>query len=139
VDDAEHPPACEQRRAQQRLDALLAQDRIEDVGVIDVLDREGPPFGDDAAGETAADGDANAALDLLLDPARRARHKLVCLLVQEQDRAGIRREDLADPLEQLREQRVEREVRERSVGDALQLAQVLGCFVWSISRRYRPR
>ena len=69
------------------------------------------------------DRDAHAALDLLLDPARRARDQLVAAAVEQQDRARVGVEDLADALEQLVEQRVEPEVRERDVGDLLQLEQ----------------
>ena len=38
VQHAEHALLDEQRHAEQRADALLAQDRVEDVGVVDVLD-----------------------------------------------------------------------------------------------------
>ena len=69
VQDADHPALDQQRDAEQRADALLAQDRVEDVGVVDVLDRR-------SARRSAAirpakplpTGMADALHDLLLDP-----------------------------------------------------------------------
>ena len=69
VQDADHAALDEQRDAEQRADALLAQDRVVDVGVVDVLDRDRAALGRDAAGEAAPEGDLDAALDLLLDAA----------------------------------------------------------------------
>src|SRR3712207_8287258 len=48
-----------------------AQQRIEDVGRVDVGDRDRPAFRRDAPCEAAPDGDPHALLDLLLDPLRR--------------------------------------------------------------------
>ncbi len=48
----------EQGDAEQAADALLAQDRVEDVGVVDVLDDHRALVGGDAAGEAAAERDA---------------------------------------------------------------------------------
>ncbi len=68
VQDAEDAAFDQQRDAEQRADALLAQDRVEDVGVVDVVDRDRAALCGDAAGEALADGDHDAALDLFLDP-----------------------------------------------------------------------
>ena len=77
MDDAEDPPARDQRRTEQRLDALLAQNRVEDARVVDVVDRDRPALRGDATGEPLADGDPRTDLDLLLEPFRRARDELV--------------------------------------------------------------
>ena len=39
VQHADHAAVAEQRHAEQRADPALAQDRVQDVGVVDVLDR----------------------------------------------------------------------------------------------------
>jgi hypothetical protein len=77
----------------RRLDALLAQDRVEDVGVVDVVDRDRALLGGDAAGEAAAERDLDALLDLLLDALGRAGVQPVAL--EQQDRHGVDLEDLA--------------------------------------------
>ena len=46
---------------------LLAQDRIEHIGVVDVGDDDWDAFSRDPAGEPASEGDPDPALDLLLD------------------------------------------------------------------------
>ena len=125
VDDAEHPIACIERHAEERLDPLLAQDRVQHVGVVDVLDHDRRPLGGDAAGEAAADRDANAGLDLLLDPLRRTRDQLAGRLVEHEEGGGVGLEDVADAEEQLIEERVQRQVRERRVGDEQELVQPL--------------
>ena len=61
VQHPDHAPLDEQRHPQQRADALLAQDRVEDVRVVDVLDRDGPALGGDPPGEAAPDRDPHAA------------------------------------------------------------------------------
>ena len=119
VDHAQRVAADKQRHAEHRLDPLLAQDRVEHVGVIDVGEDHRPPLGRDPAGEAAADRDANALLDLLLDPDRGPRNQLVGALVDEEHRARVRVEDVADAREQHREQVVELEVRERRIRDGL--------------------
>ena len=55
VQDAEDAAFDDQGDAEQGLDALLAQDRVEDVGVVDVGDRDGAALGGDAAREAAAE------------------------------------------------------------------------------------
>jgi hypothetical protein len=126
VDDAEDPALGDQRRAQQRPDTLVAEDRVEDVGVVDVLDHDGYAFRGDPACEAAADRNADALLDLLLEPLGGARDELRPLRVEEQHRAGVGPERVADARQQLGEQLVEREVCERRVRDRLELPKGLG-------------
>src|SRR4051794_15781377 len=125
VHDAEHAALDEERDAEHRADALLAQDRVQDVRVVDVRDVDRPALRGDAPGEPAADGDADALLDLLLDALRRARVEHPRVLVEEQDRGGVGPQDLRRPDQQLLEQVLEVEMRERRVGHALELRQRL--------------
>ena len=126
VDDPDHVAVDEQRHAQERLDALLAQDRVEDVAVVDVRDDHRPPLGRDLAREALADGDPDALLDLLLDPARRARDELVRRLVEQEEGARVAVERVADPVEQRLQQVAERQVRERRIGDGLDPPELVG-------------
>src|SRR5581483_420758 len=112
-----------QRYAEERLDSLLAQDRIEDVRVVDVLEDDRQAFGRDASCESAADGDAHSLLDLLLDAYGSACDQLVRALVEQEDGARVDGEDLADALEQRPEQPVEVEVRECRIRDRLQVVE----------------
>ena len=75
----------------------------------------------------AADRDADALLDFLLDPERRPRDELVRLLVEEEDGARVDVEALARAHEQRLEKCVEIEVGEGGVGYRLQPPDVL---VW---------
>jgi hypothetical protein len=125
VEDADRLPADEQRHAQERLDPLLAQDRVEDVRVVDVAENDRALLGGHAAGEATPDGDADALLDLLLDADGRARDELVRLLVEQQHRAGVGVQQLAHAHEQRRQQLLEVEVREGRVGECLQPLQTV--------------
>ena len=120
VQDAEHAAGDEQGDAEQAADALLAQDRVEDVGVVDVLDRDRGPGGGDAAGEAAADRDAHALLDLLLDALGGACAEHLAARLEQEDRGRVDVQDLGDALEQLDQQLVRRQVGERGVRDALE-------------------
>lgn len=125
VDDAEDGVPDDERDAEEGLDALLAQDRIEDVGVVDVVEDDGSALGGDAAGEAAPERDADTALHLLLEPDRSARHELLPLLVEEEHRSRVAIEQVADAREQRPEQILEVEMGERRVGEGLQPAQPL--------------
>jgi hypothetical protein len=122
VENAEHASTDEERNAEHRLDALLVQNRIEDVCVIDVVEDHRLPFRCDAAGEAAADRDPHTALHLLLDPDRCPRDELVRLLVEQQDGARIDIEDLAGTEKERREQVVKLQVRERRIRERLKPA-----------------
>jgi hypothetical protein len=66
-----------QRQPEQRADALLPQDRVQDVGVVDVGDEDRHAFGGDPAREPLADRDPNPLLHLLLDALRSPRDPLL--------------------------------------------------------------
>src|SRR5947207_514776 len=76
----------------------------------------------DAAGEPLADRDANAALDFLFESERCACNELLARGVEEEDRGRVDLEHLARADQQRTEQILEREVRQRRVGDPLQPA-----------------
>ena len=109
----------DQRHAEQGFNAFLEQDRIEHVLVVDMGEEDRSALGGDATGEAAADGDAHALLDLFFDSDGGARDELVARFVEEQDGAGVDGEDRVDPSEQLGEQLLQLEMRERHVGDRL--------------------
>ena len=75
--------------------------------------------GGDAAGEAAADRDAHALLDLLLDALGGARAEHLAARLEQQDRGGVDVQDRGDAVEQLDQQLVRRQVGERGVRDAL--------------------
>ncbi len=125
--DVEHPdqlPLDDQRRPEQRADPLLAQDRVEDVRVIDVGDEDRDALVGDPAGEALADRDPHALLDLLLDPVRRARHELIGVLVEQQNRHGVHRQRVSDPIQELIQELIEPELRQRRVAQPLEPADL---------------
>ena len=65
VDDAENTAPGDQRGAEQRLHALLPEDRVQDVRMVDVVDHDGSALGCDAPREAASDGNANTLFDIL--------------------------------------------------------------------------
>jgi hypothetical protein len=134
VHDSDHVAVRDQRYAREGLDPLLSQDRIEDVAVVDVVEDDGSAMGRDAAGEALPEWDAHAALDLLLDSFRRARHELGAGFVQQEEcgRVGVQR--FADAEEQLVEQPLERQMCERDIGDSLEPPELLRCLECPVGR-----
>ena len=124
VEHADRPAVDDERDADHAGDPLAADQRIEDVGVLDVGEHDGPQLGGDPSGEALADGDVEALLQLLLDPQRGVGDELVPLLVEEQDRAGVGVEERSDAVEQVVGS-VRPGVRERSVGHSLQAMEPL--------------
>ena len=122
VEHADHARRrTSERHAEQRLDPLLAQDRVEDVGVVDVGEDHRPPLGGDPAREALADRDPDALLDLLLDPDRGARDELVRLASSSSTRSvAVEHRRASD--EQRAQQLLELEVRERRIGQRLEAA-----------------
>ena len=109
MQDAEDGASDDQGDAEQGFDALLAQDQVEDVGVVDVGDRDGAALGGDAAREAAAEGDAHALLDFLLDALGGTGVQRLAL--EQEDRDGVDLHDVGDPLQQLLQQVLLRQVR----------------------------
>ena len=125
VNDADDSAADEQRRAQERLDPLLPQERIEHIGVIDVLDDDRSPLGGDLAREAETHRDACPAFHGLLEPARCARDELVGRLVEQKERCSVAPKRLADAGEQLVEQLVELEVCQCGIRDRLDAPELI--------------
>jgi hypothetical protein len=123
VDDPDRVTGDEQRRPEHRLDPLLAQDRVEHVGMIDVVEDHRLLERGNAPGEAPADGDPHARLHLLLDADRRPRDQLVRQLVEKQHGAGIDAEQLACAKQERVQQLVEIQMRERCVRQRLQPSQ----------------
>ena len=100
--------------------SLLVEDRVENVGVVDVVEHHRLLLRGDATGKAVADGDADALLDLLLDSECGAGDELVRVVVEQEDRARVDVEQLPRADEQRVEERIELEMRERGVRDRLQ-------------------
>ena len=139
VEDADGLALDEERHAAERLDPFLAQDRIEHVRVIDVVEDHRPALCGHAACESAAERDPHAALDFLLDPDRGAGDELAPLFVEQEDRARVRLEQLGRSLEERAQELLQIEVDERSVGERLQSLQTLGPRVLARPRRSHAR
>ena len=126
VQDAEDGILDEQRHAEQRAHALHPQDRVEDVGVVDVGDVDRPASGRDASREAPAERDAHTALDLLLETLGRACHELAGVLVEEQDGDGVDTEDVLRAGQQLAEQGLQGQLGQRGIRqpvDVLELSR----------------
>jgi hypothetical protein len=135
VHDPEHPIFQQERYAQQRADALLAQDRVEDLRPVDVGDDDRSPLRGHPSRESGAQRDPHALLDLLLDSLRGAGHQLAGVLVEQEHGDGVDAQRLADAFEQVGHHRLEPSVGQRDVGDRLQTAQL---FVRRVPGRERP-
>ena len=120
VQDAERPAFDHERDAEQRADALLAQDRVQDIGVVDVRDLDRAPLGDDAAREAAAHGQPRALVELLLEPLGGARDQHLAARLEQQDRRGVAVQDLGDAVEQRGQELVLGQIRQRGVRHALE-------------------
>jgi hypothetical protein len=137
--DVGHPDQLalrDQRYAQQGADALVDQDRVHDVVGADVRQRHRSPLGGHSTREPPPHRDAHTCLDLLLEPLRGARDQLVGRWVVQEDGGGVDVEDAAQPGQQRLEQVVEVQVRERRVGERLELGEALEC---GVVRRGPPR
>lgn len=120
VQHADQNSLHDQRHAEQRADARLAEDRIEDVGVIDIGDEDGHALLGDPAGEALADRDADSLLHLRLHALGGASHELVLLVVEQQDGDGVHGQRVLHPVEQLAEEVLQAELGQRGVAQAVQ-------------------
>ena len=89
-------PRRDEGHPEKRLDPLLPEDRVEDLRVVDVVEDYGSALRHDPPREAAADGDADAAFDLLLETDGGACDELASLVVEEEDGARVRGEDRPD-------------------------------------------
>ncbi len=75
--------------AEHRADAPLPEDRVYDVGVVEVLDDDRACLGGDAACEAAGERHLDALADLLLEPACGACNEDAAILVEQQHGCGV--------------------------------------------------
>jgi hypothetical protein len=101
MQDADQIPLDDHRDAEQRADAFLAQDWVQDVGVIHVGDVDRHALGRDSAREPLPDGDPDTLLDLLLNALGRPGNQLLRFRVDQQDGDRVHRQCLADPNQEL--------------------------------------
>ena len=135
VEHSEHVVREDQRHSGHALDALLAQDRVQHVGVVDVVEHDRSPFGGDPAREAAADRDPHALLDLFLEPDRRPRDQLVSEVVPEKNCGRVGVEHVPDSREELTQELVQVQVRQRRIRDELDSPETLGVTVLAHSRQ----
>jgi hypothetical protein len=115
------------RYTEHRADALLSEDGVYDVGVVEVLDDDGTRLSGDAAREATSKRHLDALAHLLLESSCGARNEDATILVEQQHRCGVDVERTADALKQLGEHVLEGHVSERGIGDAEQVvAAALG-------------
>src|SRR6202030_2764526 len=110
---------------EQRSDALFAQDRIEDVRMVDVSHEDRHPLGGDSSSKALSEGDPDPTLDLLLDPLRGPRHQLLGVAVEEQDRRRVDAERLPHAGQELVEQGLEAKLRKSGIAEAIEVADLL--------------
>jgi hypothetical protein len=93
------------------------QDRVEHVGVVDVVEDDRATIRRDAAREAPAHRDPHALLDLLLDSDCRARDELVRVRLEQEHRGRVDLEHRDRALEQRRQQLLELQRGQRRVGE----------------------
>jgi hypothetical protein len=104
---------------------LSRSSRVDHIRFVDVLDRLCLPGRGDAPGEASAQGHAHTLVHLLLDPPGRGGHELRVGVVEEEDSRGVRRQDLADAIQQLDEEFLQGQLREAGIGHRLDVPQPL--------------
>ena len=115
---ADPPPLEENGNAEERADAALAEHGVRQLGAVDVLDDDRPLLRRHAPDEARADGDADVPRIRLFQAGGGALDEHVA--VEQEDGGRVGGEDALHADEQLVEQLVERELRERGVGDRLE-------------------
>jgi hypothetical protein len=126
VENAEDLVREDERDAGHALDPLLPQDGVQDVRMVDVVEHDRVSRRRDPARKPAADRNPNVLLDLLLEPDCCARHELVPELVAQEDRGRVGLEHVSNPGQQLGEEVVQVQVRERGIRDELEPPQQFG-------------
>ena len=117
---ADHLALEEDRDAEERADSLLPQDRVQDVGVVDVRDEDWPPLRGHAPREATPERNPHTGLDLLLQSLGHPGHQVPA--VQQQNGGGVGPEDRAHADEELAQQLLERQACERRIGNGFEPA-----------------
>ena len=108
--------------AEHRTDAPLSEDRVYDVGVVEILDDDRTSLGGDAASETTGKRYLHALADLLLQSSCGACDEDPAILIEQQHRGGVDFQGAAYALQKLGKHVLQGHVAERGVGDAQQMA-----------------
>ena len=108
VKHPDHLALHDQRHAEQRPEALLAQQWVHDLRMLDVRDAHRLAGARHPSGEALPHTDAHTPLHLLLEALGRARYERPAIVLEQQDRRRAGIEHLHHPHEQLVEQRLER-------------------------------
>ena len=106
------------RHAEHRTDAPLSEDRVYDVGVVEILDDDRTSLGGDAASETTGKRYLHALADLLLQSSCGACDEDPAILIEQQHRGGVDFQGAAYALQKLGKHVLQGHVAERGVGDA---------------------
>jgi hypothetical protein len=98
-------PLTSKWHPEQRLDPQLAKDRIQHVGVIDLLDDHWLLVGCDATGKkTLSHPHAHPLTDRRFDPPGSSHHKLLAGGIEQQHRRGADPKKFLHPIKQLTQQ-----------------------------------
>ena len=125
MQDPDHLALDDEWDAEQRTDALLAEEGVDGLNRrrFQVVDHHRLAGECDPPREAAPDGQAKAALHLLLEALRGPGGKRPPSLLDQENRGGVRVEDVRDPVEELLEEIVEIEIGEGRFGDPLDVLQ----------------
>ena len=126
VDDADAPAVQHERRAEEGAEPLGPEDRAHNLHGADVVDDHRDAPGRDGPRDPASKRDPHVELHFLLEAVGGAHGQLGSLFVQQEDDDRVGRQGLPNPSQELREQIVEAEVRERGVRDALHGTDLVG-------------
>jgi hypothetical protein len=122
------PSAVEnQRSPEQGAKALGPEDRAHDLDRADVLDDHRGAPGRDRARDPAPERDPHVEPHLFLEAVGGPDGQLRTRLVQQEDDDRVGGQGLPHPPEELAEEVVEAQVRERSVRHALNRLDLMGC------------
>ena len=97
-----------QGNSHQRFDAFLAQQRVENICLADIVDYDRFAFRDDLAGKTLSDWYAHAQVDFFFQPLSGPGDELVSFCSQQQDGNCIDIQNLANPCERFRKHFIQR-------------------------------
>ena len=126
VEDADHVALGDEGHRDERADAALAQHRADELVLSEVAHDERLPPLRDPAGEPLAEGHLDDVLQLRPEAHARAALQRGAGLVEQQNRRSVRVEQLDEANEELVQQVLERQVRQRRLGHALEAADRAG-------------
>ena len=126
VEHADETLVRDQRHARERPQSVLAKEGAVDLDGRDVFDHPRLALSSDAAREALPDRHPHTLRHLHLEPGRGSRDEVVSLLVEDEERRGVRPQGFPQALEQLAQELVQRLRLERRVDHRLQRPQPPG-------------